>query len=162
LDSERGHNVLIIGPTGVGKTFLACALGNAACREGLSVRYYRVPTLLRELNIAQGDGQYFELLKTLKKAQLLILDDCGLANLLPAESLDLLEVLEDRAQNHSTLVASQLPIEHWHQCLGDSTVADAILDRLIHNARKGVMRGESMRKMKGNLESKTETNSQSD
>ena len=93
-------------------------MGNAACREGLSVRSYRIPTLIRELAIAQGDGQYFELLKALRKAQLLILDDWGLANLQPAESRDLLEVLEDRAQRSSTLVASQLPVEHWHQCLG--------------------------------------------
>ncbi len=160
---RKGYNVLIISPTGVGKTFLACALGNAACREGLSVKYYRIPTLLRELAIAQGDGQYFELLKTVRKAQLLILDDWGLANLLPAESRDLLEVLEDRAQYHSTLVASQLPIEHWHQCLGDSTVADAILDRIIHNAYKVVLRGESMRKIKRVLDTETEfNNNQSD
>jgi DNA replication protein DnaC len=155
---RKGHNVLIIGPTGVGKTFLACALGNAACREGLSVRYHRVPTLLRELAIVQGDGQYFEFLKTLRKAQLLILDDWGLANLLPAESRDLLEVFEDRVQRHSTLVASQLPIEHWHQCLGDSTVADAILDRIIHNAYKVVLRGESMRKIKRDLDTEPEFN----
>lgn len=142
---RQGHNALIVGPTGVGKTFLACALGNAACRQGLSVRYYRVPTLLREAAVAQGDGQYFELLKTLRKAELLILDDWGLANLLPAESRDLLEVLEDRSQRFSTLVASQLPIEHWHQSLGDSTIADAILDRIIHNAHKVLLRGESMR-----------------
>ena len=151
------RNALIIGPTGVGKTSLACAMGNAACREGLSVRYYRIPTLIRELAIAQGDGQYFELLKALRKAQLLILDDWGLANLQPAESRDLLEVLEDRAQRSSTLVATQLPVEHWHQCLGDSTVADAILDRIIHNAHKVVLRGESMRKAKRNLEAQAES-----
>lgn len=159
---RKGHNVLIIGPTGVGKTFLACALGNVACREGLSVKYYRTPTLLRELAIAQGDGQYFELLKALRKVELLILDDWGLANFTPAESRDLLEVLEDRTQQHSTLVASQLPIEHWHQCLGDSTVADAILDRLIHNAHKVVLRGESMRKAKRNLETETESDNDQD
>lgn len=155
--NRQGHNALIIGPTGVGKTSLACAMGNAACREGLSVRYYRIPTLIRELAIAQGDGQYFELLKALRKAQLLILDDWGLANLQPAESRDLLEVLEHRAQRSSTLVATQLPVEHWHQCLGDSTVADAILDRIIHNAHKVVLRGESMRKAKRNLEAQAES-----
>jgi DNA replication protein DnaC len=155
----QGHNALIVGPTGVGKTFLACALGNAACRQGLSVRYYRVPTLLREAAVAQGDGQYFELLKTLRKAELLILDDWGLANLLPAESRDLLEVLEDRSQRFSTLVASQLPIEHWHQSLGDSTIADAILDRIIHNAHKVLLRGESMRKITRNSENEAEFHS---
>ena len=114
---RQGHT-LIVGPTGVGKTFLACALGNAACRLGISIGYYRIPTLLREVTIAQGDGQYFELLKTLRKSELLILDDWGLSNLLPAESRDLLEVLEDRSQRCSTLVDNQLPIEHWHQSLG--------------------------------------------
>lgn len=153
---RKGHNALIVGPTGVGKTFLACALGNAACRQGISVRYYRIPTLLREAAIAQGDGQYFGLLQTLRKSELLILDDWGLANLTPGESRDLLEVLEDRTQRCSTLVASQLPIEHWHQSLGDSTVADAILDRIIHNAHKVVLRGDSMRKPRRDLETKTE------
>jgi len=156
---RQGHNVLIVGPTGVGKTFLACALGNAACRQGISVRYYRVPTLLREAAIAQGDGQYFDLLRTLRKADLLILDDWGLANLLPAESRDLLEVLEDRSQRCSTLVASQLPIEHWYQSLGDSTIADAILDRIIHNAHKVMLRGESMRKIARNSQLETEVDS---
>lgn len=153
---RKGHNVLIVGPTGVGKTFLACALGNAACRLGISVRYYRVPTLLREVAVAQGDGQYFELLKALRKCELLILDDWGLAALLPAESRDLLEVLEDRSQRNSTLVASQLPIDHWHQSLGDSTIADAILDRIVHNSHKVILRGESMRKAKRNSETETE------
>lgn len=153
---RQGHNVLICGPTGVGKTFLACAIGTAACQQSLSVRYYRIPQLLRELHIAQGDGQYLSMLKTLRKVRLLLLDDWGLANLSPSESRDLLEVLEDRSERHSTLVASQLPFEHWHQSLGDSTVADAILDRIIHNSHRLHLRGESMRREKRNSTGKAE------
>jgi DNA replication protein DnaC len=154
---RQGHNVLISGPTGVGKTFLACAIGNAACQQSLSVRYYRIPQLLRELLMAQGDGQYLSMLKALRKVDLLILDDWGLANLSPSETRDLLEVLEDRSERRSTLAASQLPLEHWYQSLGDSTVADAIMDRIIHNSYKLLLRGESMRKNKRNLGSETET-----
>ncbi len=159
---RQGHNVLICGPTGVGKTFLACAIGTAACQQSLSVRYYRIPQLLRELHIAQGDGQYLSVLKTLRKVHLLLLDDWGLANLSPSESRDLLEVLEDRLERRSTLVASQLPFEHWHQSLGDSTVADAILDRIIHNSHRLPLRGESMRREKRNSPKQAENVSDTD
>jgi len=153
---RKGYNLLITGPTGVGKTFLACAIGNAACQQNLSVRYYRVPQLLRELLAAQGDGQYSSLLRTLRKVDLLILDDWGLASLSLGEAKDLLEVIEERSERRSTLVASQLPFEHWYQSFGDSTVADAIMDRLIHNSYTLALRGDSMRKPTRNLGGESE------
>ncbi|MDP2859591.1 MAG: IS21-like element helper ATPase IstB [Bacillota bacterium] len=142
------HNVLIEGPTGAGKTYLACALANAACRQGFSARYYRVPRLMTELSVAKGDGSYPRLLAKLSRTQLLVLDDWGLAPFTAAESRDILEVIEDRSQSSSTIVASQLPCEHWHSAIADPSVADAVLDRLIHNAHRLVMKGESMRKLK--------------
>lgn len=146
------QNVLITGPTGVGKTFIACALANAACRQGFTARYYRVPRLLAELGIARGDGSYPRLLNQLARTDLLVLDDWGLAPFTDAQGRDLLEVVDDRAQARSTIVASQLPVEHWHGLLPDPTVADAILDRLVHNAHKIALRGESMRKMASQLQ----------
>lgn len=144
---RHGQNVLITGPTGVGKTYLACALGNAACRQGLSARYFRLPRLLSDLAIARGDGSYSRFLRQLAKTDLLILDEWGLSPFTESQARDLLEVIEDRHQLHSTIVVSQLPLEHWHSSLPDPTVADAILDRLIHNAHKIAMRGDSMRKI---------------
>lgn len=145
----RSHqNVLLTGPTGVGKTFLACALGNAACRQGLSARYYRVPRLLSELAVSRGDGTFPKLLSRLARVQLLILDDWGLAPLSAPEARDLLEVIDDRCQTRSTIIAAQLPIDQWHAIIADPSVADAILDRLVHNAHKVVLRGESMRKQR--------------
>lgn len=146
-DWLRHHqNVLITGPTGVGKTFVACALANAACRQGLGARYYRVPRLLSELTIAKGDGSFPKLLSRLARLHLLILDDWGLAPLTAAEARDLLEVIDDRYQTRSTIVATQLPIDQWHAVIADPSVADAILDRLVHNSHKIILRGESMRK----------------
>ncbi|MDI6814187.1 MAG: IS21-like element helper ATPase IstB [Desulfitobacteriaceae bacterium] len=140
------QNVLITGPTGVGKTFIACALANAACRQGLSARYYRTPRLLTDLAIARGDGSYHRLLVKLAKIDLLVLDDWGLAPFTDIQGRDLLEVIDDRSQEKSTVIVSQLPVDHWHAILADPTLADAILDRLVHNAHKVVMRGDSMRK----------------
>lgn len=140
------QNVLITGPTGVGKTFIACALANAACRQGLSARYYRTPRLLTELAIARGDGSYHRLLGKIAKIDLLILDDWGLAPFTDVQGRDLLEVIDDRSQARSTVIASQLPIDHWHVALTDPTLADAILDRLVHNAHNIAINGASMRK----------------
>lgn len=140
--------VLITGPTGVGKTFIACALANQACRLGFGTRYFRTARLLTDLAIARGDGSYPRLMNQLAKADLLVLDDWGLAAFTAMETHDLLEVIEDRHQNRSTIVVSQLPIENWHSALADPTVADALLDRLVHNAHKLVLKGESMRKLK--------------
>jgi len=138
-------NVLISGKTGVGKTFLACALGHKACREGYSVAYLRLPRLFRSLAVARGDGSYEKLLRSLARTDLLILDDWGLAPIGPSERRDLLEIFEDRYGNRSTLVTSQLPVDTWHEGIGDPTLADAILDRLVHSAYRLALDGESMR-----------------
>jgi len=139
-------NVLITGPTGVGKTWIACALAHKACREGFSARYLRLPRLLEELGIARADGRYPKLLAELARTDLLVLDDWGLTPLNDEQRRDLLEILDDRFNTRSTLVTSQLPIPHWHDYLGDPTLADAILDRLVHCAYKLSLSGESMRK----------------
>ena len=148
---KEAHNVLIIGPTGVGKTYLACALAHKACQQGHSTLYFRLPRLLQELNIAKADGRYDKILKTLSKTNLLLIDDWGLKPLVKDQGHDLLEILEDRHGLRSTLFTSQLPVEHWHKIIGDPTLADAILDRLIHNAYRINLKGESMRKKKTSL-----------
>jgi DNA replication protein DnaC len=140
------HNVLITGPTGIGKTWIACALGQKACREGYTVLYLRLPRLLQELPIAKGDGRYAKLMAAWAKTDLILLDDWGLAVLSDENRRDMLELLEDRHGRRATLVTSQLPLEHWHEALGDPTLADAILDRLVHNAYKITLKGDSMRK----------------
>ena len=142
------HNVLITGPTGVGKSYLASALGQAACRKGLRVLYRRLPRLLEQLSLARADGTYVRTLAKIAKADLLVLDDLGLGTPKEAERHDLLEVLEDRYGKLSTVVTSQLPIAKWHEWIGDPTVADAVLDRLVHNAYKLELRGNSRRKEK--------------
>jgi DNA replication protein DnaC len=145
------HNILITGPTGCGKTFLACALAHKACREGYTVRYLRLPRLFQDLQIAKGDGPYPKLLAALAKTDLIALDDWGIAPLADEQRRDLLELLEDRHGLRSTLVAAQLPVDKWHTQIGDPTLTDAILDRLIHNAHKIPLKGDSMRKLKSSL-----------
>ena len=145
---KEHQNVLIIGPTGVGKTYLACALAQKACREGYSVLYFRLSRLLYDLNIAKGDGRYDKLLKAMARADLLVFDDWGLDTFSKDQQHDMLEILEDRHGRRSTLITSQLPTQHWHDILGDPTLADAILDRLVHNAHKINLKGDSMRKNK--------------
>jgi len=145
---RSAQNVIITGATGVGKTYLTCALANRACRMGFSAFYIRIPRLFQELAIARGDGSYPRIMKKLTKAKVLILDDLGLAPMTAQERRDLLEVIEDRHGLCSTIVATQLPIESWHDNIRDPTIADAILDRLIHNAHKINLKGESMRKLR--------------
>lgn len=143
----RHHqNLVLTGATGCGKTWLACAFGNAACRQGLSVVYMRTPRLFEELRIAHGDGSFGKRLAVLAKTDLLILDDWGLAPLNQMERNDLLEVMDDRVGTRSTLITSQLPPEHWHAYLNDPTLADAILDRVLHAAHRVELAGESLRK----------------
>lgn len=143
---RQHHNLVIAGPTGVGKTFLACALADKACRDGFAARYFRLPRLCFELALARADGSYLKLLAGLAKADLLIFDDWGIAPLEGQAQHDLLEVIDDRAQSRSTLVASQVPPGEWHQLFTDPTVADAVLDRLLHNAVRIDLKGGSMRK----------------
>lgn len=139
-------NLLITGKTGVGKSWLACALGHQACRENYSVLYQRVPKLFTELALARGDGRYARLLRSLSTIQLLIVDDFGLAIVDAAARHDLLEILEERYGRRSTIIASQFPVEKWHELIGDPTYADAILDRIVHNAHRIDLSGPSMRK----------------
>ncbi|USE33732.1 IS21-like element helper ATPase IstB [Endozoicomonas sp. SCSIO W0465] len=149
---DRYRNLLITGPCGSGKSYLACALGHMACLKGYSVRYYRMSRLLDELILAHGDGSYSRQLKQLAKVDLLILDDWGLEPLTQQQRNDLLEVMDDRHEQGSTLVTSQLPTRKWHASIGDETLADAILDRLMHNAHRIELKGESMRKKLGKLD----------
>ena len=147
---DRHQNLLICGPTGIGKSWLGCALGHKACRDGRSVLYHRVPRLFEALALARGDGRHARMLKGIARIDLLILDDWGLSVLNHNQRIELLEILEDRSGRGSTLVTSQVPVEQWHEVIGDNpTLGDAILDRLIHNAHRIAMTGESMRKIAG-------------
>ena len=148
---RQSLNLCLTGPTGCGKTWLACAFGNEACRRGFSVRYLRLPRLFEMLRIAHGDGSYSKLMNQLLKTDLLILDDWGIQKISAAQRNDLMEVIEDRHGRRSTLIASQLPIEHWHEYIGEATIADAVLDRLLHGAHRLNLSGDSMRKTKAKL-----------
>ena len=148
---KKHQNIIITGPTGVGKSYLACAFAQKACREGYTAVYQRISRLFEDLSLAKGDGRYIKMLSAFAKTDLLVLDDYGLAKLHQEQRHDLLEILEDRHGLKSVLVTSQLPLEHWHEQIGDPTLADAILDRLIHNAHQIHLKGGSMRKKKVNL-----------
>ncbi len=152
---KRAQNIIITGPTGVGKTYLACALANRACRMSFSSLYLRAPKLFHDVAIARADGSYAKFMNKLAKTKLLLIDDLGLAPMTDPERRDLLEVIEDRHSLFSTIVTSQLPIKSWYEIVGDPTIADAILDRLIHNAHKIKLKGDSMRKKQGNLTKKS-------
>lgn len=142
------QNLLITGPTGVGKSYLACAFAERACRSGFTALYLRAPRLYQELAVSRGDGSYGRLLARLTRTQLLIIDDWGLAPLKDQERRDLLEVVEDRYERASTLITSQLPIKAWHEVIGDATLADAICDRLVHCAHRLELKGPSLRETK--------------
>jgi DNA replication protein DnaC len=143
---RRHLNILVLGPTGAGKSYLACALGQAACRQGFPVRYHRTSRLLHEIMLSHADGSFPKLLNTLARLPLLILDDWLRDPLSAAQARDLLEIIDDRYGRASTLVATQVPVEDWHARFPDPTLGDAILDRLIHNAYRLELRGESLRK----------------
>jgi DNA replication protein DnaC len=143
---RAGQNLLIHGATGCGKTYLACALAHQACRQGLSALYVRAPRLFEELNLCHADGSFRKRLAIIAKIQLLVIDDFAIAPLGPRERSDLLELLDDRVGTRATIITSQLPLEHWHEYIGDPTLADAILDRLVHRSHRIHLQGkESMR-----------------
>jgi len=143
---EKGQNLIITGPCGVGKTWLACALGQKACRDGRAILYRRLPRLFAELELAHGDGSFPRLFRQLVRADLLILDDWGPDRLTAPQRRDLMEIVEDRYGRGSILLTSQLPVDAWHDVIGEPTFADAILDRLVHNAHRLPLDGPSMRK----------------
>lgn len=143
----RKENILLTGPTGAGKTYLACAFANQACRQGYGARYIRLPKLFQAITIAKADGSYIKLMEYVAKLPLLVLDDWGIAPMNDANRRDLLEIIDDRYQRSSTLITSQLPVQDWHDSVGDATLGDAILDRLIHNAHRIEVHGPSMRKI---------------
>ena len=146
---DKHQNLLITGPCGSGKTYIACALAHHACMQGYRVKYYRLSRLLLELTGAKADGSYPKALQALSKLDLLILDDWGLEPLTAPQRNDLMEIMDDRHGLSSTLMISQLPTDQWYQSIGDNTLADAILDRLMHNAHRIKLKGESMRKKQG-------------
>ena len=148
---KKAQNVIVLGPTGVGKTYLACAIANSACRNGFAAMYKRAPRLYQEVAIARADGSYPKLMNRLSKIKVLIVDDFCIVPMTDPERRDLLEVLEDRQSISSTIIATQVPVENWIEHIGDPTLADAILDRLVHNAHRINLKGESMRKIRSSL-----------
>lgn len=144
-------NTVITGPTGAGKTYLACALGNAGCRNGYSVRYFQLSRMLEKLKLARADGSYPKLLDQIAKCQLLILDDWLRNHLNEIQTNDLLEIVEDRYNRSSTMVVTQIPVAEWHEQFAGPTLADAIMDRIVHNAYRLELKGESMRKRRSSL-----------
>lgn len=146
---EQRVNIIITGATGTGKTYLACAFGNGACRHGMRAYYLRVPKLLEELKVSRVDGSYMRFMARIGRTQLLILDDFGLCAMSETESKEFLEVIEECQGRCGVIVAGQLPLESWHEAIANPTVADAILDRLVHNSYKFNLKGESMRKKSG-------------
>jgi DNA replication protein DnaC len=149
----REHqNIFLLGPTGIGKSFLACALAEKACRDGFAAFYTRATQLFRDLSLARADGSLRTLLARLARLDVLVVDDWAMAPLSDAEPRDFLEICEDRYQRRSMILTSQLPVAKWHEQIGDPTLADSILDRLVHNAHRLEMRGESMRKKRGGKE----------
>ena len=146
---KEHRHCLVTGPTGSGKTYLCCALGIQACRDGYRSFYYYAPKLFRALEAAGVDGSLFHLLKKLARTSLIVIDDLGIANVPGKLYREFLEMLDDRQGQGSTLITSQFPVDQWHETIGDPTVADAILDRLVHNAHRIELKGESMRKGKG-------------
>lgn len=148
---QKRQHLIFTGPAGAGKTWLACAYGHQACRQGLSVIYKRVPRLLEELKIARGDGSIVKFRSQLAKVSVMILDDWGMVPIDGMGLHDLLELVDDRVNTGSLIITSQLPVSTWHEYLGEPTIADAILDRIVHNAHKIEVNGESMRRSKNKL-----------
>jgi DNA replication protein DnaC len=146
---RQHHNVMLIGPTGIGKTWLACALAHKACRDGFFALHKRMPELFRELALARADGSIGQLLLKLSRVDVLVLDDFAMAPLKDSERRDFLEICDDRYQRRSTILTSQMPLAHWHEQIGDPSIADSIMDRLVHNSYRIELNGESMRKKRG-------------
>jgi len=146
---QKAQNIIIVGPTGVGKSFIASAIGHQACIMGFKTFYANTYKLFSQLKRAKADGSYQKILKRIEKQQVLILDDFGLKPMDASARMALMEIIEDRHQKYATIITTQLPIKHWHEVIGESTVADAILDRLVHSAHKIILDGESMRKKRG-------------
>jgi DNA replication protein DnaC len=154
---KNAQNIIITGSTGVGKTYLACALANSACRKGFSSLYKRSSRLFQEIAVARADGTYPKLMNKIAKAKILIIDDFCITPMKDDERKDLLEVIEDRQGLCSTIISTQIPIKKWFEAIGDPTIADAVLDRLIHNAHKINLKGESMRKIRSPLTKKNKS-----
>ncbi|TRO77850.1 IS21-like element helper ATPase IstB [Trichloromonas acetexigens] len=153
---RQHHNILVTGPTGAGKSYLACALAQKACRDGHTVLYQRLPRLLHDIAVARLDGRYHKLMAPIGKCEVLVLDDLLISPLTTEEQRELLEIVEERYDRKATIVTSQLPIKAWYDAMQDPTLADAILDRLVHNAYRLELKGESMRRKRSTLDRKSE------